>query len=64
MGHETSPGKNDDTEAIAGRTLKRPTPEPLNGNIDLVARLFGLTFTISEFLAYLERKVAYYAASR
>ncbi len=26
--------------------------------------LFGLAFTISEFLAYLERKVAYYAASR
>jgi NitT/TauT family transport system permease protein len=26
--------------------------------------LFGLAFTISEFLAYLERKVSYYAASR
>lgn len=26
--------------------------------------LFGLAFTISEFLSYLERKVAYYAASR
>jgi NitT/TauT family transport system permease protein len=26
--------------------------------------LFGLAFMISEFLAYLERKVAYYAASR
>lgn len=26
--------------------------------------LFGLAFTISEFLAYLERKVAYYAAKR
>jgi len=26
--------------------------------------LFGLAFTISEFLAYLERRVAYYAASR
>ena len=26
--------------------------------------LFGLAFSISEFLAYLERKVAYYAAKR
>jgi NitT/TauT family transport system permease protein len=26
--------------------------------------LFGLAFSISEFLAYLERKVSYYAASR
>jgi len=26
--------------------------------------LFGLAFTISEFLAYLERKVSYYAAAR
>jgi NitT/TauT family transport system permease protein len=26
--------------------------------------LFGMAFTISEFLAYLERRVAYYAASR
>ncbi len=26
--------------------------------------LFGLAFAMSEFLAYLERKVAYYAASR
>ena len=26
--------------------------------------LFGLAFTLSEFLAYLERKVSYYAASR
>lgn len=26
--------------------------------------LFGLAFSLSEFLAYLERKVAYYAASR
>ena len=26
--------------------------------------LFGLAFALSEFLAYLERKVSYYAASR
>jgi NitT/TauT family transport system permease protein len=26
--------------------------------------LFGLAFALSEFLAYLERKVSYYAAAR